>query len=80
MSDGGDWFAPKRYGIGAIPVTWQGWAITIGFVAALVALSFAFRGRLLQVIAGAIPLTLTFVVIAARTTRGGLRWRWGDEE
>jgi hypothetical protein len=22
------WFKPKRYGYGATPVTWQGWAVT----------------------------------------------------
>jgi hypothetical protein len=23
------WFKPKRYGYGATPVTWQGWALTL---------------------------------------------------
>ena len=23
------WFKPKRYGYGAVPVTWQGWLVTI---------------------------------------------------
>lgn len=31
MSDG-DWFAPKKLGVGAgLPITWQGWAVTIGY-------------------------------------------------
>jgi len=80
MSGDAEWFAPKRYGIGAVPVSWQGWAITLGFVAALVALVFAFRGQPIQVVAAMIPLTLVFVLIIARTTRGGLRWRWGEDE
>jgi hypothetical protein len=79
MSDDA-WFAPKRYGIGGVPIRWQGWALIIGFVAALVALTFAFRGQPIRLIAGVIPLTLTFVVIAARRTRGGFHWRWGEEE
>ena len=33
MSDGPEWFAPKRYGLGSTPITWQGWALTFGFVA-----------------------------------------------
>jgi hypothetical protein len=74
------WFAPKRYGIGGVPIRWQGWALVIGFVAALTALILAFRGQPLQLIAAAIPLTVGFLVIASRTTRGGLRWRWGEEE
>ena len=32
--DGPEWFAPKRYGYGSgLPISWQGWAITIAFVA-----------------------------------------------
>ena len=33
------WFKPKRYGYGATPVTWQGWAVTLGTVRAMVAVS-----------------------------------------
>jgi len=80
MSEDGAWFAPKRYGIGGVPISWQGWTLILGFVAGLGALIFVFRGRPLQLVAAVIPLVVAFVVIAARTTRGGLRWRWGEEE
>jgi prolipoprotein diacylglyceryltransferase len=80
MSDDDSWFAPKRYGIGGVPIRWQGWALVLGFVAALAALISAFRGRPLQLIAAVVPLALAFAVIAARTTRGGMRWRWGEDE
>jgi hypothetical protein len=34
MDDGPEWFAPKRYGYGAgLPISWQGWALTIAFLA-----------------------------------------------
>ena len=34
MTDGPEWFAPKRYGHGSgPPIAWQGWALTLGFVA-----------------------------------------------
>lgn len=26
------WFAPKQIGYGATPITWEGWAATLGFV------------------------------------------------
>ena len=42
----GYWFAPKRYGYGAKPVTWQGWAVTLGFAAALPALFGSIGGIL----------------------------------
>ena len=81
MTDGPQWFAPKRYGYGSgLPISWQGWAVTIGFVAIAIPLSLALRGRPLQFIAAIIPLTVILLVICARTTRGGWRWRWGKED
>jgi hypothetical protein len=79
--DGSEWFAPKRYGFGAgLPISWQGWAITIGFLAMSIALALVFATRPLLFIAAVIPITATFLVIAAKTTRGGWRWRWGKED
>jgi len=80
MDDEDAWFAPKRYGIGGVPIRWQGWALILAFVAALGELTLAFRGHPLQLIAAVIPFAVAFVVIAARRTRGGFRWRWGEEE
>ena len=81
MSDGPEWFAPKRYGYGAgLPISWQGWALTLGFVFATVLLAIFFARHPLQLIAVIVPLSAAFVVICARTTRGGWRWRWGEEE
>ena len=80
MSDGPEWFAPKRYGFGAVPVTWQGWALTIGFAAVAIAISVRFEGSPLQLTAIMVPLIVVFIVISGRTTRGGWRWRWGEED
>ena len=81
MSDDPEWFAPKRYGYGTgLPISWQGWALTIGFVAATILLCLRFKDQPVQLIAALTPLVIAFVVIAARTTRGGLRWRWGDKD
>ncbi|WNO54618.1 hypothetical protein [Stakelama saccharophila] len=33
----GYWFAPKRFGWGVVPVTWQGLVATAAFVAAIIA-------------------------------------------
>ena len=77
-----EWFAPKRYGYGAgVPIRWQGWALThrlCCFCAS--ARRCCLRAELLVMVALLIPLTATLIVITARTTRGGWRWRWGDEE
>lgn len=80
MSDGPEWFAPRRYGYGAVPTTWQGWALTLGFATVAIALSVTVGKRPLQFAAAMVPLLIVFIVICARTTRGGWRWRWGERE
>jgi prolipoprotein diacylglyceryltransferase len=81
MNGDPEWFAPKRYGIGpGLPISWQGWAVSIGFLAAICALVFMFAHRRFQLIAAVVPITTAFLVISARTTRGGWRWRWGEED
>jgi len=80
MSDGPEWFAPKRYGYGSgMPISWQGWVVTLAYVALLIAASVAFKDQPLRLVAVAVPLTTVLMVICARTTRGGWRWRWGDD-
>ncbi|RDC58875.1 hypothetical protein HME9302_02548 [Alteripontixanthobacter maritimus] len=78
----GDWFAPKRFGYGAgMPIAWQGWVLLGGFIALAIGagLLAEYIPDIGPVIALAvlIPATIVFLVIAARRTRGGWRWRWG---
>jgi len=81
MNDGPEWFAPRRYGYGAgLPISWQGWAVTLGFLAFAFAVSLFFRDRVLVTIALMVPAFITFVTIVVKTTRGGWRWRWGDDD
>jgi hypothetical protein len=81
VSDGPEWFAPKRYGYGAgVPISWQGWMVSLVYAAAVVIGVNAFRERPLVIAAIVIPLTAALITIAARTTRGGWRWRWGDPD
>ena len=43
MSDDLEWFAPKRYGYGSgLPISWQGWAVLVGFLVLAFAVSIAF--------------------------------------
>ena len=81
MSDGPEWFVPKRYGFGAgLPISWQGWALTVGFLAIATATGVRFAERPLVLFAILTPLVVVFTLTAARTTRGGWRWRWGEKE
>ena len=72
----GYWFVPKLFGIGATPVTWQGWALTLGF-AALLILDIRFMPDPIARLVVGVALFAVFTVIAVRKTKGGWRWRWG---
>jgi hypothetical protein len=81
MSDGPEWFASKRYGMGpGAPIAWQGWVVAIGFVAIVAGLSLLLHSRPAALVASVILPTIIFLVIAGKTTRGGWRWRWGEKE
>ena len=74
-----DWFAAKRYGIGAgLPITWQGWAVLIGYLAILGGAVLLLGERNPATFAILIIATAVLLVITARSTKGGWRWRWGD--
>ncbi len=77
------WFKPKRYGYGATPVTWQGWAVVLGTVAVMVAASAYLRstepgywGLGLMFAFDAVAL-IFLAIVTRRKTEGGWRWRWG---
>jgi Na+/melibiose symporter-like transporter len=80
------WFKPKRYGYGAMPDTWQGWALSaaapISVVIAIVAMAAlggtANAGNWIVVAMVAIVLTIVCVVVCYRKTDGEWRWRWGS--
>ena len=78
--DGPEWFVPRRYGYGANPVTWQGWAITAAFIALALWVINHFAGRPGIEIAIFATATILLLVVTAKTTRGGWRWRWGDDD
>jgi hypothetical protein len=81
MNEDPEWFAPKRYGYGAgVPISWQGWAVTLAYVAVVGASAFRYRETPFVFVAILVPVTAAFLVIAARTTRGGWRWRWGERD
>ena len=71
----GYWFAPKLFGWGATPVTWQGWAATIGFVAGMLAIQ-TLPGTLSRLVLS-ILLIAGFLLLARIKTDGVWKWRWG---
>ena len=68
------WFAPKRIGYGsALPLTWQGWVALAAFVAGLVVASRLFVG--IPRVSAMIVMTLAFVILCWKKTKGGWRRR-----
>ena len=81
MGDGPEWFAAKRYGYGAsLPISWQGWVVLLAFIGGALASTYFFAERPLILVATLIPLIVALLAITSRTTRGGWRWRWGEED
>jgi len=81
VSDDHEWFAPKRYGWGAgLPISWQGWALLLGYMVLLSLASLVIRYSWIGYGSIVAMITVAFIVICARTTKGGWRWRWGEDE
>ena len=79
------WFEPKRYGYGAgLPIAWQGWLLVMGYIGIVVVLSlFLVRLHGLRALLPLIGIggaTVILAIVSARHTRGGWRWRWGEDE
>ena len=75
-----EWFAPKRYGYGAgLPISWQGWFVTAVFMVLVIGAAILFEDESMIFVGILIPSTLALLIISARTTRGGWRWRWGKD-
>ncbi|MEE4453371.1 hypothetical protein [Novosphingobium resinovorum] len=74
----------KRYGYGAgLPIAWQGWALPAAYLAIIVGIALPGTGGTLGArtasFVGVLLVTGVFMVIAARHTHGGWKWRWGGD-
>ncbi len=80
------WFRQKRFGYGATPATWQGWALTVAgvvLVFGIVTFGPAIRDnglRALWITLGLAVVIVPFCVIAHAKTEGGWRWRLGNDD
>ena len=81
MNDGPEWFAPKSHGLGSgLPIAWQGWAVLLIYTVVLIAAILLLRGKTYATLATTLIATAVLLLICAKTTKGGWRWRWGEKE
>ena len=75
------WFAPKRYGYGAgLPIARQGWAvISAYFLVVGLSVWLVLPRSVVTFVAIIIGATAALILICAMKTRGGWKWRWGDD-
>lgn len=73
------WFRPKMFGWGAVPVTWQGWAATLAFVAVAAAIAYLAEHRSEIWLLLLAPIVLAFIWLCWAKTDGEWRWRWGAD-
>lgn len=80
----GYWFKRKMYGYGWTPAKWQGWALTIAYVALIFGVFFFSspeQGLLdgEQVVWAVILATALYMVIVWRTGESP-KWQWGNKQ
>ncbi|MCL6741507.1 hypothetical protein LZ518_10220 [Sphingomonas sp. RB56-2] len=80
MDDPPEWFSAKRYGYGtALPISWQGWLVTAAYFIVVLGTAYFLARRPMILLSIIAPATILYLVIASRTTKGGMRWRWGGD-
>jgi hypothetical protein len=81
MDERPEWFAAKRYGYGAgLPIAWQGWAVLTLFMIVVAGAGLLLNDKPLLAATIVFPSIAGLLVVTAKTTRGGWRWRWGEKD
>ena len=83
--DDGAWFAQKTHGYGAgLPIAWQGWVLLAGYIGIMLLAGLLIewdREVGLPVGIGLMLVsTVVLTLLASAKTRGGWRWRWGEDD
>lgn len=76
------WFGAKKYGWGWTPITWEGWAVTIGYIVIVLGCSLTLdeKSSAREVLfMGVLPTILATISLIRICYKKGEppRWRWG---
>lgn len=72
------WFKPKRYGYGATPITWEGWAVVVVFVGFLMLRSAMIsETNHTQFILELVISIVIMIILSKDKTKEDWKWRWG---
>ncbi len=74
------WFKPKLYGDGAAPSTWEGWLVTLGFIAFIVYVASRLPNNNSRFYIIAVFTVVLFVIFVKKKTDGGWKWNWGKKK
>ena len=72
------WFKSKERGYGNVPTTWQGWVLTVGFGAFVLAMAIAVELGALSAfwcVVIVLAVAVGFLALAKAKTNGEWRWR-----
>ena len=76
--DKGPWFRAKKFGYGAgLPFKWQGWALLLSHMAAIVGLAASLADRPMLMLPLVLLAAFAPMPIYAVRTEGGWKWRNG---
>ena len=78
------WFAPKRFGYGLTPISWEGWLATLIFIGIIVGIGHSLGlyevvvsdNRIYLFIGAIAAVSILFLLWAKEHTDGKLKWRW----
>ena len=80
--DSNYWFPAKAYGVGwGLPVTWQGWAILLVYIAAMIVTAFLRSPTSNSRVFIGLSFAYTIALIIVCYIKGErLNWRWGSKQ
>jgi hypothetical protein len=87
MAENRQWFKAKKYGWGWMPVSWEGWTLTVVYIALCIAAGLYLLPHASEELGvvyitafGLFILSLTSFLIGISYRKGEApAWRWGDK-